>query len=325
MTRGLVLGKFMPPHAGHVYLCEFARRWVDELTIVVGTLQAEPIPGELRFAWMRELFPFDRVVCLTDENPQDPSEHPEFWSIWRASLERVLPARPDVVFASEAYGEKLAETLGARFVAVDPARSIVPASGTAIRESPLRHWGQIPRCVRPHFVRRVSIVGPESTGKTTLAQRLAERFETVWVPEWARTMLERRGGSLDGLDWTEIVRGQIASEEARARDANRVLICDTDPIVTPLWAEALLGTCPSLLSAAAQGRKYDLTLLCDGDVPWVADTVRYLAGGGAAFSRRCEDALRRASRSYRILRGGWAERESVAVGLVEKLALERTV
>jgi NadR type nicotinamide-nucleotide adenylyltransferase len=176
------------------------------------------------FSWIRELFPFDRVVHLTDENPQEPSEHPAFWSIWRTSLERVLPGRPDVVFASEAYGEKLAEVLGARFVAVDPARSIVPVSGTAIRKEPLRHWARIPRCVRPYFVKRVSIVGPESTGKTTLAQRLADRFDSVWVPEWARTLLERRRGSLDGFDWTEVVRGQIASEEALARDANRVLI-----------------------------------------------------------------------------------------------------
>ncbi len=227
MTRGMVLGKFMPPHAGHVYLCEFARRWVDELTIVVGTLRAEPISGEQRFAWMRELFPFDRVVHLTDENPQDPSEHPDFWAIWRASLERVLPSRPDVVFASEAYGATLAEILGARFVPVDPARAIVPVSGTAIRKDPLAHWQHIPRCVRPHFARRVSIIGPESTGKTTLARALAEELGTVWVPEWARVMLERRNGSLEGLDWNDIVRGQVAAEEALAREANRVLICET--------------------------------------------------------------------------------------------------
>lgn len=78
MTHGMVLGKFMPPHAGHVYLCEFARRWVDELTIVVGSTAAEPIPGAQRVAWMRELFPFDRVVHLANENPQRPWEHPDF-------------------------------------------------------------------------------------------------------------------------------------------------------------------------------------------------------------------------------------------------------
>jgi NadR type nicotinamide-nucleotide adenylyltransferase len=319
VTRGLVLGKFLPPHRGHVYLCELARRWVDELTIVVGTLGREPIPGELRFAWMRELFPFDRVVHLTDENPQDPSEHPDFWAIWRASLERVLPSRPDVVFASDAYGATLAEVLGARFVAVDPTRSVVPVSGTAIRAAPMRHWDMLPRCVRPHFVRRVSIVGPESTGKTTLARRLAERLGTTWVPEWARTMLERRGGSIEGLDWLDVVRGQITSEEALARDADRVLVCDTDPIVTPLWAEALLGACPAELAAAARGRRYDLTLLTDPGVPWVSDPARYLPGGGAEFFARCEEALRREGRRYVVLRGSWEEREGAAMALVGEL------
>ncbi|CFS06952.1 Putative transcriptional regulatory protein NadR (probably AsnC-family) [Mycobacterium tuberculosis] len=97
MTHGMVLGKFMPPHAGHVYLCEFARRWVDELTIVVGSTAAEPIPGAQRVAWMRELFPFDRVVHLANENPQRPWEHPDFWDIWKASLQGVLATRSSSV------------------------------------------------------------------------------------------------------------------------------------------------------------------------------------------------------------------------------------
>jgi HTH-type transcriptional repressor of NAD biosynthesis genes len=321
----MVLGKFLPPHAGHVYLCEFARRMVDQLTIVVGTLQHEPIAGDQRVAWMRELFPGDHVVHLTDENPQDPSEHPDFWAIWRASLERVLPARPDVVFASETYGQQLAEVLGARFVPVDPARAAIPVSGTAIRADPMRHWEHLPRCVRPHFVRRVSVVGPESTGKTTLAKRLAERFRTAWVPEWARSVLEHRGGSLRGLDWSEIVRGQVASEEALARDANRLLVCDTDPIVTPIWAETLLGACPpGLADDAAPHGRYALTLLTDADVPWVADVVRYRPQGGAAFRARCEEELRRAERRYVVLRGGWEEREAHAVRLLEEMVAPRT-
>jgi HTH-type transcriptional repressor of NAD biosynthesis genes len=322
VTRGMVLGKFLPPHAGHVYLCEFARRWVDDLTIVVGTLEREPIPGALRAAWMRELFPFDRVVHLTDENPQDPSEHPEFWSIWRSSLLRVLTEKPDVVFASEAYGEKLAEVLGARFVCVDLARGIVPVSGTAVRRDPMAHWAHIPRCVRPHFVRRVSLVGPESTGKTTLARALAEEFRTAWVPEWARTLIERRG-TLEGLDWTEIVRGQIASEEALARDADRVLVCDTDPLLTTVWAEALLGSCPPAIRAAAMGRRYDLTLLTDADVPWVADPARYLPGGGKKFFDRCREILDDEKRRYLVLRGSWSERTSHAIDAVRALIAPR--
>ena len=137
MTRGLVLGKFLPPHAGHQYLIEFARAWADEVTVVVGTLKRESIPGELRFRWMRELFPSVEVIHLTDENPQDPSEHPDFWAIWKASLLRVLRHPPDVVFASEPYGAPLAKVLGARFVPVDLGREAVHVSGTQCREQPL--------------------------------------------------------------------------------------------------------------------------------------------------------------------------------------------
>ena len=60
--RGFVLGKFMPPHAGHVYLCDFGRAYVDELTILVCSLPDDPIPGELRLQWMREMFPSTRVM-----------------------------------------------------------------------------------------------------------------------------------------------------------------------------------------------------------------------------------------------------------------------
>ncbi len=145
MTAGMLLGKFMPPHLGHVYLGEFAGRFVDRLPIVVCSLRREPIPGAPRFRWMQELFPFDNVVHLTDELPQQPDENPNFWDLWRLALPRMLPGRPDYVFESKPYGWRLAKELGAAFVAVDAARSAVPVSGTAIQTDPAAHWEYIPR------------------------------------------------------------------------------------------------------------------------------------------------------------------------------------
>src|SRR4051794_34695897 len=263
MTTGMLLGKFLPPHLGHVYLVEFASRYVDQLTVVVCSLAREPIPGELRYRWMRELFPFDNVVHLTDELPQEPKEHPDFWALWKASLERVLPGRPDFVFASEDYGRKLAEVLGGEFVPVDRDRVAVPVSGTAIRTDPMRHWDYIPRCVRPYFARRVCVFGPESTGKTTLARRLAEHFGTAWVPEYARTLIEAQQGRIEREDMARIARGQIASEEALARNARRLLVCDTDVLTTRIWSETLYGTCDPFVAEQAMRRPYDLTLLLD--------------------------------------------------------------
>jgi NadR type nicotinamide-nucleotide adenylyltransferase len=320
MKRGLVLGKFLPPHLGHLYLCEFARGMCDDLTVVVGTLAREPIPGALRARWMAELLPGVRVVHLTDENPQEPAEHPDFWAIWRASLERVLPHRVDLVFASEPYGEPLAGILGAEFVPVDLGRTAIPISGTSIREDPLGHWEQIPRCVRPWFVRRVCVFGPESTGKSTLAARLARHFQTVCVPEYARTYLEARGGHCTAADMEPIARGQIASEEALARSAHRLLFSDTDVLLTTIWEEALFGQHSPWIEQQAAARVPDLYLLTDVDVPWVADPVRYLPDERRAFFARCEAELQRRGRRYVVIRGSWEDRFAAAVAAVEAIS-----
>jgi NadR type nicotinamide-nucleotide adenylyltransferase len=319
MTTGMLLGKFLPPHLGHVYLAEFAGRYVDQLTVVVCSLRREPIPGELRYRWMRELFPFDNVVHLTEELPQEPAEHPDFWALWTASLQRILPCRPDCIFASEEYGGKLAEVLGGRFVPVDRGRSAVPVSGTAIRNDPMANWDYLPRCVRPHFVRRVCVFGPESTGKTTLARRLAEHFGTVYVPEYARTLLEAQAGRLAAADLPRIARGQVASEDALARNARRVLVCDTDVLTTALWSETLFGSCDAWVREQAENHTYDLYLLLDVGVPWVGDVVRYLPDDRHGFFERCRSALEARGRKYVHVRGNWDERFAQACRAVEEV------
>lgn len=317
-VRGMVLGKFMPPHLGHVYLCETAQGLVDELTIVVGTLAAEPIPGALRHAWMTELFPRARVLHLTDENPQDPSEHPEFWRIWRESLLRILPDPPDVVLASESYGHRLAAELGARFVPIDLDRTALPLSGTAIRADPRAHFGALPRCVRPYFVKRVVVFGPESSGKSTLAEALARRFATAWVPEYARTWLEAFARAPVAEDMPAIARGQAASEDALARNADGVLIADTDPLLTVVWSEVLFGAVDPEVSRLAEARAADLYLLTDPEVPWVADAVRYQPEPRArrAFFARCREVLEARGRRYVVVQGTWEERTRIAEAAV---------
>ncbi len=317
-TRGLVLGKFLPPHAGHVHLCEVAARMCDELVVAVGWLAREPIAARLRVAWMRELMPQARVVAIpdldaapTEELPQLPKDDPAFWPKWTAALSVAGPY--DRVFTSDGYGEQLARELGATWIPVDPQRATFPISGTAVRADPQAAWPFLPRCVRAYYARRISVFGPESTGKTTLADRLAHRLDTLCVPEFARSYLEAHRGDLARAALDVIAAGQAALEDALARDATRTLVCDTDPLLTVVWAETLFGPAPAL-RAAAVARHYDLTLLCDVDLPWVADPVRNLPGDRAAFFARCEAELRAAGRRYvdrarRPRRGARARRD----------------
>lgn len=309
----MVLGRFLPPHAGHVYLCEFAHRWVDDLTVVISVQAGDPISGTQRLAWMRELFPFDRVLPLSIENVQ----HPPSWATWKARLDGVLPERPDFVFASEPYGADFAQILGARFVSVDQARAVVPVSATDIRADPFAHWQHIPRCVRPNFVKRVSILGPDPTATGALARGLAEKLGTKWVPEWSTALPGLRGGSSAGWDCREFVRGQIASEEALARDADRVLIC-ADPLATTVWAELLSGSCPQEICELAC-RPYDLTLLMTPDASSDTTGLASPLGADVDFVGRCERALRAAGRPFVVVDGGWEERTATALGAVERL------
>lgn len=315
--HGIVLGKFMPPHRGHQYLIDFARAYADELTVVVGTLKSEPIAGELRFQWMRELCPGVRVVHLTDENPQLPHEHQDFWNIWKTSLERVVERPIDLVFASEEYGAPLAEVLGAQFVPVNGLRSLLPVSATQVRKNPSACWPYLAPVVRAHFVRRVSVFGPESTGKSTLAARLATHYQTLWVPEYARGWLESRGGEVRPEDMLVISRGQRASEDALARQCGPLLFCDTDPSATPLWNQELFGFLDEGLEQSVGA--YDLTLLCAPDVAWVQDPVRYRPEGGQRFFEACRQRLAREGRRVVEIRGSWDDRWQTALEAVNLL------
>lgn len=323
MCRGFVLGKFLPPHQGHVYLCDFARNYADDLTILVCSLDRDPIPGHLRHAWMTEMFPRCRVLHLHNNHvPQEPSEHPDFWSIWRSIVHSHHPEPLDFVFASETYGHRLAEEVGARFVPVDIDREVVPISGTEVRDRPFLHWRDIPAAVRPYFLKRVCVFGPESTGKSTLALRLAEAYETTWVPEYGRIYTDHFGTRVTVADLLNIVRGHRASEKAASKIANRILIEDTDPYLTLVWSDMLLHSRdPALVAAVEAAPPADLYLLTDIDVPWVNDGTRSF--GEDHLRRRflslCEGELAARGMTSVTLKGDWDERSRTAIAAIDAL------
>lgn len=322
--RGFVLGKFMPPHQGHVFLCEFARQYVRDLTILVCSLPGDPIAGELRAGWMTELFASCRVVWCNEIVPQAPEDDPEnFWAIWRDLAKRYHPEPIDVVFASELYGQRLAAELGASFVPCDISRTTIPCSGTAVRQDPFGHWHCIPGPVRPYFAKRVCVFGPESSGKTTLAAALGRHYQTIVAPEYGRIHTETFGVEITDADLQRIVRGHIASVGAAKRQANRLMIEDTDPVLTAVWSDMLLGKRAAWLDAYDDHA--DLYLLCDIDIPWADDGTRYFAGDEERqrFHRLCEDELKRRGVPYIAVSGSPRARLAKAVAAIEQRILSK--
>jgi len=293
-TTGFLLGKFLPPHRGHQYLIEFARNYVDRLTVLVCTIEQEQIHGRLRYQWMCEALPGVDLVHHSDEIPQAPEEHPQFWDIWRTSIRRHVSGRIDYVFASEDYGERLAAELAAHFVPVDRERRNVPVSGRAIRQDPMAHWDELLPPVRPYYLKRVCVCDSDSA----LVHALAARFRTVCVHAYDGGMLGDAHPPRDHDELMRLFRGQMAAEDALARQANRVLLCEIDAVIMAAWSEARLGSCPPAIAAAAEERRFDLYLFAEGDGTWEQLAARKrpfvrLGGSHEAQLQQASDAIQR--------------------------------
>jgi NadR type nicotinamide-nucleotide adenylyltransferase len=276
MTLGFIVGKFYPPHRGHKHLIDSARRQVDRLIVMIAHHPSQSIPGETRKAWLEEIHPDCEIHLVPDELEDDSRQWADFTVAY-------LNRAPDVVFSSEDYGPEYARLMGARHVMIDRNRQSVPVSGTLIRTAPLEHLHLLEPCVRAYYVRRVVLIGAESTGKTTLAQQLADHFQTSWVPEFGREHWERKVAkhtwqapppSWDRAEFLEIATEQQRRENQMARVANRVMICDTNAFATGTWFERYLGCRDPQLDAIGAADKVDLYLVTAPDISFVQDGFR---------------------------------------------------
>ena len=210
--RGLVVGKFCPLHRGHMLLIDSALAACDDVVIISYTNpEFAGCGAALREAWLRALYPQARVLVLGDartplpHNDAPAAEHREFCA---ALCVDVLGVTVDAVFTSEDYGDGFARSLSAffdarrgpappvRHVCVDRARTLVPASGTAIRADPHAMRAFLHPLVYASFVRKVCVPGGESSGKTTLAAALAQELGSVWAPEYGRELWVEKNGAL---------------------------------------------------------------------------------------------------------------------------------
>ena len=276
MSLGFIVGKFYPPHRGHKHLIDVARRQVDHLVVMIAHHISQKIPGAHRRDWLKQIHPDCDIRLVPDELAEDPGE-------WARFTIGYLGRAPDVVFTSESYGEQFARHLGCRHVLVDQPRSAVPCSGTLIRSAPLEYLHFLEPCVRQYIVRRVVLVGAESTGKTTLASLLARTYQTTWVAEYGREhWIEKLAGHTvhdPPPAWTpdefiHIARTQQSRENEMASVANRILVCDTNAFATGLWFKRYMGTRHPEVDAIGRNDTAHLYLLCEPDIPFVQDGYR---------------------------------------------------
>ena len=182
---------------------------------------------------------------------------------------------------------------------------------------------------QPTEVIKIALYGPESTGKTTLAQQLAAAFNTLWVPEFARDYLQKKWDATQQIcqpeDLLPIAIGQIQQENEALTKANQYLFCDTNLLVTKVFSELYYGSCDPILATAAQNHNYDLVFLTDVDFPWEKDDLRDKPENRQETLAVYEQALKENNKPYIKISGNKEERLTKAIQIIKDLSKAKKI
>ena len=171
---------------------------------------------------------------------------------------------------------------------------------------------------------KVAITGPESTGKSTLSQQLAAHYNTVWVPEYARTYVETLDRPYTLQDLELIAKGQLALEAQIQEKANRILFSDTDLLVIKVWSEHAFGKCPDWVLQKLKQQDYNLYLLMGVDLPWEPDPQREHPHLRQYFYDWYKRELEALQVPYLEISGQHAARLEKATGRIDALLRQHT-
>ncbi|UOG76346.1 AAA family ATPase [Hymenobacter tibetensis] len=313
----------MPFHKGHAELINFARLHCDHLTVLVCSSDQEQLPGPVRQAWLQETYAGSEAVhvqlleYLESELPNTSETSVAVSNVWADRFLEVVP-ECSLVVTSEPYGELVAARMGIRHLPFDVARGAVPIAASIIRQNPAAYWHFLPDSVKPYYVRKVVLLGTESTGKTTLATQLAAHFRASLVEEAGRDLIT------DSTNFSLTDLHRVAEEHAcrieRAQiGPSALVIIDTDIHITQSYAKLMFGQDLAVPPEVYALNRADLYLYLTADVPYVQDGGRL----PNADRLRLDVSHRQTLLHYGIkaveISGTWPQRFKQAVQLIETL------
>ena len=170
---------------------------------------------------------------------------------------------------------------------------------------------------------KIAVVGPESTGKSAMSAYLANHYQTVWVPEFARGYCEKLTGDCTWQDEVNMFHGQLELEKEYLPKANKLLICDTTFITIKIWSDEMFGRTPQEVLDKLPEHPYDFYLLLNIDLPWQDDPLRNFPTKREHFMQVWHNELQALDAKYVVISGQGQPRYDAAVKAIDEFLIKR--
>lgn len=323
MKTGVVLGKFLPLHKGHMALVDFALHHCDQLIVLLCSSEKEHIPGATREKWLLETFDsnnrirVEHIIYDEDELPNTSVSSHEVSEKWATYLGKKFPEMT-IFFSSEPYGDYVAKFLGITHICFDQPRTAIPVSASAILNDPFGLWEYISPAARPWFVKKICLSGSESTGKSTLAEKLAQHFNTTYVPEMAREVI----GKTDEVVFDDLMKIAILHAKTineKIKEANKLLFCDTDVNITKSYSKYLFNKTLQTPDWINEANHFSLHIFLETDCPYVQDGTRLSPEERDILDEFHKQQLEQAGIYYLSVYGDWEQRFEKSIEIIDEL------
>lgn len=323
-----MFGKFLPFHKGHHAMINFALTKCDVLTVFVCCSDKEGIPCEKRQSWILQTFSEltalqVRTFSYKESKLPNTSESSfEISKMWSEIFKQLIPDC-DLVITSEEYGNYVASFMGIEHIPFDPDKKLFPVSATVIRNDPFNNWQYLPVTVKPFFAIKVAILGTESTGKTTLTEKLSKHFNCSSVYEAGRDLIpDSKAFEYDDL---YLVASEHAKRIEKATQGNSPLvIIDTDIHITKSYANFIFEKDLEVDSSITEYNKADLYIYLNNDVEYTQDGTRLSIIDRNKLDISHRETLKRHHIEFVDITGDWEQRFRKAVALISELVSKKS-